>query len=170
MHGKNLFYFFGGPGGEGAGGRSPPSPASPPHQQASPLRTASNSGSGQEGSAQAASDGLPDAAAGVVVMHVHFGMSGAFKTMSLPGPDPTETTRLELINRVRCRTGRCEWGGASYPVVVLQRRRLFPGWGGQSVLPVPGHTNTPSPDCAGTEATVVYGCLSRGARVGHSLW
>lgn len=107
MHGKNLFYFFGGPSDGGAAGRSPQSPPSPPRQQASPLRSASNSGSGssQEGSSQAASDGPSDAAAGVVVMHVHFGMSGAFKTMSLPGPDPTETTRLELINRVRCRRG-----------------------------------------------------------------
>ncbi len=33
-----------------------------------------------------------------VVMHFHFGMSGAFRTMSLPGPDPTETTRLQVSN------------------------------------------------------------------------
>ncbi|GIL52279.1 hypothetical protein Vafri_8173 [Volvox africanus] len=32
-------------------------------------------------------------------MHVHFGMSGAFRTMNLPGPPPTETTRLELIHK-----------------------------------------------------------------------
>ncbi len=32
------------------------------------------------------------------VVHIHFGMSGAFKTMTLPGPDPTETTRLKLVN------------------------------------------------------------------------
>lgn len=32
------------------------------------------------------------------VVHIHFGMSGAFKTMTLPGPDPTETTRLQLVN------------------------------------------------------------------------
>lgn len=31
-----------------------------------------------------------------VVMHFHFGMSGAFRTMSLPGPEPTETTRLQV--------------------------------------------------------------------------
>lgn len=33
-----------------------------------------------------------------VVMHFHFGMSGAFRTMSLPGPEPTETTRLQVCN------------------------------------------------------------------------
>lgn len=32
------------------------------------------------------------------VVHIHFGMSGAFKTMTLPGPEPTETTRLKLVN------------------------------------------------------------------------
>jgi len=30
------------------------------------------------------------------VMHVHFGMSGAFRTMTAPGQAPTETTRLRL--------------------------------------------------------------------------
>lgn len=33
-----------------------------------------------------------------VILHFHFGMSGAFKTMTLPGPAPTATTRLQLIN------------------------------------------------------------------------
>lgn len=32
------------------------------------------------------------------VVHIHFGMSGAFKTMTLPGPETTETTRLTLEN------------------------------------------------------------------------
>ena len=32
------------------------------------------------------------------VVHIHFGMSGAFKTMTLPGPETTETTRLTLQN------------------------------------------------------------------------
>jgi hypothetical protein len=31
-----------------------------------------------------------------VVMHFHFGMSGAFRTMGLPGPEPSETTRLRV--------------------------------------------------------------------------
>ncbi len=35
--------------------------------------------------------GEDDSAA--VVMHIHFGMSGAFKTVALPGPEPKETTR-----------------------------------------------------------------------------
>ncbi|KAL3147956.1 hypothetical protein ABBQ38_014251 [Trebouxia sp. C0009 RCD-2024] len=33
------------------------------------------------------------------VVHIHFGMSGAFKTMTLPGPETTETTRLTLENQ-----------------------------------------------------------------------
>ncbi|GAB4813748.1 hypothetical protein N2152v2_000794 [Parachlorella kessleri] len=33
-----------------------------------------------------------------VVVHIHFGMSGAFKTTALPGPEPRETTRLRLVN------------------------------------------------------------------------
>lgn len=33
------------------------------------------------------------------VVHIHFGMSGAFKTMTLPGPEATETTRLTLVNQ-----------------------------------------------------------------------
>lgn len=32
------------------------------------------------------------------IVHVHFGMAGAFKTMSPPGEDPTATTRLRLEN------------------------------------------------------------------------
>ena len=36
--------------------------------------------------------------AGVVVCHIHFGMAGQFKTTSLPGPEPTKTTRLQLVN------------------------------------------------------------------------
>jgi formamidopyrimidine-DNA glycosylase len=32
------------------------------------------------------------------VVHVHFGMSGAFKTMKPPGDEPTPTTRLRLEN------------------------------------------------------------------------
>jgi hypothetical protein len=34
----------------------------------------------------------------VVVVHIHFGMSGAFRTASLPGPEPTPTTRLRLVH------------------------------------------------------------------------
>ena len=32
------------------------------------------------------------------IVHVHFGMAGAFKTMKPPGEDPTATTRLRLVN------------------------------------------------------------------------
>jgi hypothetical protein len=33
-----------------------------------------------------------------VIVHIHFGMSGAFRTASLPGPEPTPTTRLRLVH------------------------------------------------------------------------
>jgi formamidopyrimidine-DNA glycosylase len=33
------------------------------------------------------------------IMHVHFGMAGAFKTFRAPGESPTETTRLRLENK-----------------------------------------------------------------------
>ena len=38
------------------------------------------------------------AGADSVVVHVHFGMSGRFSTHALPGPEPTATTRLRLVN------------------------------------------------------------------------
>ena len=53
VHGKNLFYFF--------GGSALTSPET-------------------------------------VVLHIHFGMSGAFRTARPPGPAPTATTRLRLVN------------------------------------------------------------------------
>ena len=34
----------------------------------------------------------------LVVMHIHFGMSGRFRVSPLPGPEPTPTTRLQLSN------------------------------------------------------------------------
>lgn len=34
-----------------------------------------------------------------VVLHFHFGMSGKFSTHALPGPEPTPTTRLRLVDR-----------------------------------------------------------------------
>jgi hypothetical protein len=33
-----------------------------------------------------------------VVVHIHFGMSGAFRTSLLPGPEATPTTRLRLVH------------------------------------------------------------------------
>ncbi|KAF5827876.1 hypothetical protein DUNSADRAFT_18594 [Dunaliella salina] len=48
-----------------------------------------------------------------VVVRIHFGMSGAFKvSTSLPGPEPTSTTRLSLTNRGcggPCRRARSLW-------------------------------------------------------------
>lgn len=41
----------------------------------------------------------PDEHASIIV-RIHFGMSGAFRTFPLPGPDPVrDTVRLQLLNR-----------------------------------------------------------------------
>ena len=42
--------------------------------------------------------GEPEGGPSTVVMHIHFGMSGRFRVSPLPGPEPTPTTRLQLIN------------------------------------------------------------------------
>ncbi|CAM6000058.1 unnamed protein product [Sphagnum balticum] len=34
-----------------------------------------------------------------VVVHIHFGMSGSFRTFPYPGPEPREATRLQLENK-----------------------------------------------------------------------
>ncbi|CAM6089377.1 unnamed protein product [Calypogeia fissa] len=39
---------------------------------------------------------LPD---DVIVVHIHFGMSGSFRTFAFPGPEPREKTRLKLENK-----------------------------------------------------------------------
>ncbi|GAX84584.1 hypothetical protein CEUSTIGMA_g12005.t1 [Chlamydomonas eustigma] len=39
-----------------------------------------------------------DAGGATDVVHFHFGMSGAFRVVSLPGPEPKPTTRLQLLN------------------------------------------------------------------------
>ncbi|KAL3691137.1 hypothetical protein R1sor_004788 [Riccia sorocarpa] len=43
----------------------------------------------------AALNNLPE---DVTVIHIHFGMSGSFRTYKFPGPEPRETTRLRLEN------------------------------------------------------------------------
>lgn len=35
----------------------------------------------------------------MVVMHIHFGMSGRFRVSPLPGPEATATTRLQLTSK-----------------------------------------------------------------------
>lgn len=40
-------------------------------------------------------------AAEMVCLHFHFGMSGAFATHPLPGPEPKATTRLALTNEAQ---------------------------------------------------------------------
>lgn len=73
VHGKNLFYFFAGPADSGA---AEPVAAPAPEHARSP---------GNE------------AAAVHAVLHIHFGMSGAFKTMRREeAPKPAATTRLRL--------------------------------------------------------------------------
>ncbi|CAK9253716.1 unnamed protein product, partial [Sphagnum jensenii] len=34
-----------------------------------------------------------------VVVHIHFGMPGSFRTFPYPGPEPREATRLQLENK-----------------------------------------------------------------------
>ncbi|GLC40886.1 bubble DNA binding [Pleodorina starrii] len=129
VHGKNLFYFFSpapvnvnvvaapDPSNTPASTTSPsPSPSSPSPSSGSggsggsgggdvdiddrrAGRAGRAGGSGSGGGGGGGGGDGPDADGSVVVMHVHFGMSGAFRTMSLPGPPPTDTTRLELIHR-----------------------------------------------------------------------
>ncbi len=41
----------------------------------------------------------PAPATATDVVHIHFGMSGAFKVLALPGPEPRETTRLAMISQ-----------------------------------------------------------------------
>jgi len=53
----------------------------------STLSAAAEQGTGND---DGSSNGCDD---DVTVMHIHFGMAGAFKTASLPGPEPTSTTR-----------------------------------------------------------------------------
>ena len=109
MHGKNLFYFFGGPGHQqeqtaiatGSALAAAAAPVAPPDTPAAAVVPASLPPPAAAAAATATvieAAALLDAAPPVVV-HIHFGMSGAFRTMSLPGPEPTETTRLELVNR-----------------------------------------------------------------------
>lgn len=73
VHGKNLFYFFARPADSGAA--EPVAAPAPEHARAP----------GNE------------AAAAHAVLHIHFGMSGAFKTMRREdAPKPAATTRLRL--------------------------------------------------------------------------
>ncbi|GLI68206.1 hypothetical protein VaNZ11_012540 [Volvox africanus] len=100
VHGKNLFYFF---SSKPTSLLVEPAAASTERDDAaSPSRSPnfkSSSSPASSPNAAAADGGSGVGCDDTVVMHVHFGMSGAFRTMSLPGPPPTETTRLELIHK-----------------------------------------------------------------------
>ncbi|KAF6253547.1 hypothetical protein COO60DRAFT_1643042 [Scenedesmus sp. NREL 46B-D3] len=116
VHGKNLFYFFAG-SSSGSSGSAPGSntaaagttPPPPPAAAGGPVvLSPEDEDPLAEACRQAAASADPAwlaaaaaAAAlmrGTVVVHVHFGMSGAFRTSLLPGPDPTPTTRLRLVH------------------------------------------------------------------------
>ncbi|PNW80067.1 hypothetical protein CHLRE_08g376500v5 [Chlamydomonas reinhardtii] len=143
VHGKNLFYFFGGDVPQQQQQQQPLRPevvgtpeaavaaaaavaattaATPDAPRRASRAAAAASGSpasaaaaaakskgkrgraAKEDEAEAAGGAAAAAEAGpaggeVVVMHVHFGMSGAFRTMELPGLPPTDTTRLELLHK-----------------------------------------------------------------------
>lgn len=80
-HGKNLFYMF--------------------DDVAERTRVLRNSGTEESISlVQEPSNGRPELefSPSMVVMHVHFGMSGRFAVYSLPGPEPKATVRLTLTN------------------------------------------------------------------------
>jgi hypothetical protein len=83
---------FGGNGGTAA------SPQAAARRQASgsPLSAPGTPGQGLLGSLGAAASAAAAAAEDAVVVHIHFGMSGAFRTALLPGPEATPTTRLRL--------------------------------------------------------------------------
>ncbi|KAL6759060.1 hypothetical protein V8C86DRAFT_1391226 [Haematococcus lacustris] len=82
-------------GGDAPGGVEPEAGQShglgPSSRQEAGLRGEGEGGGGVVGGAGTGGD--------VVVMRVHFGMSGAFRVHALPGPEPTPTTRLELSHR-----------------------------------------------------------------------
>ncbi|KAG2430005.1 hypothetical protein HYH02_013833 [Chlamydomonas schloesseri] len=148
VHGKNLFYFFGGgdipqnqqqqqplqpevvgtpvaavaaaAAAAATTAATPDAPRRPSRAAAAaaaaagepaPAAASAAKGKGKGKRGLAAKEGAEEAAAvaaavaeeegggDVVVMHVHFGMSGAFRTMELPGLPPTDTTRLELLHK-----------------------------------------------------------------------
>lgn len=75
-----------------------------------------------------------------MVVHIHFGMSGAFKTASLPGPEPTDTTRYVCVRGVVVVGGRVgvlmvagnESKSLPEPLPTDTTRPLF--WGGGSMV------------------------------------
>eukprot|EP00775_Hariotina_reticulata_P002486 gene2486-2789_t len=103
VHGKNLFYFFGGhlehgSGSNGGIGRSGATgghvlpPGDDPLAAGSIEVSSDDADDDDEDTTAAPTQSLMQ----VQVVHIHFGMSGAFRTASLPGPEPTPTTRLRL--------------------------------------------------------------------------
>jgi hypothetical protein len=73
---------------------APPAPATSGNLPAAAAAATSTAAAAAGGGAS--SGGVDDS--DVVVVHIHFGMSGAFRTSSMPGPDPTPTTRLRLVH------------------------------------------------------------------------
>ena len=79
VHGKNIFYFF----------RRRNSAAAAP--AAAPAAQAQKAAQAAAGTSVAPTQALEHD-----IVHVHFGMAGAFKTFRRPGEAPTATTRLRL--------------------------------------------------------------------------
>lgn len=105
VHGKNLFYFFGTP----VTCLTPPSLITPTPAPLTPVRPVTPIKSSE---AKASRTRQPPAKSAVkparlvethepldpVVVHIHFGMSGAFRTVAMPGPEPSPTCRLQLTH------------------------------------------------------------------------
>jgi Formamidopyrimidine-DNA glycosylase N-terminal domain len=88
VHGKNIFYFFSRLSTSG----SPAEGAA----KVSARGATSAAGVSGDGAAAAAAAAASSAVAAHEIVHVHFGMSGRFKTMKRPGDEATPTTRLRL--------------------------------------------------------------------------
>ncbi|KAG6549538.1 hypothetical protein Mapa_008919 [Marchantia paleacea] len=60
----------------------------------------------------------------VIVVHIHFGMSGSFRTFKFPGPEPRETTRLRLENEAEDVVAHLSSSVCVHGDMELYRKRL----------------------------------------------
>jgi hypothetical protein len=102
-------------------------PSSSAGNTAAVQATAAAEGVVLPGAAAASAAGGGSAASGPVVVHIHFGMSGAFRTSSLPAPEPRETTRW-VGGLGHAGSGQCNasWSGLSINKRGLLLMHLLP--------------------------------------------
>ncbi|OAE23922.1 hypothetical protein AXG93_1217s1340 [Marchantia polymorpha subsp. ruderalis] len=60
----------------------------------------------------------------VIVVHIHFGMSGSFRTFKFPGPEPREKTRLRLENEAEDVVAHLSSSVCVHGGMELYRKRL----------------------------------------------